>query len=230
MKFIYLSIAIGTLLFSAISSGFCFSIDSLKYPTEALEDSFLIVDEMPEFPGGIQAMYKFLSKNVEYPFIAKEKNITGKVLVKFIITSEGNVDRSYVITGVHESIDQAALDVINKMPKWKPGFQRGKPVSVWMTIPIKFILAEGEKLSSFDYYFKYGVNALSKEEWLSAKKYFTKCLNYRSTNPDAYNNRAIAYKQLGKIKKACKDWQKALKYGHPEAQNLLDEHCQEYIK
>ncbi|MBL4654374.1 MAG: energy transducer TonB [Bacteroidia bacterium] len=202
MKFVCLNIVVGVLLFSAISSGFCFSIDSLKYPTDALQDSikgketFIIVEEMPEFPGGVQALYKFLYKNIKYPLLAKAKNITGKVFVKFIITSEGAIDSAHVIKAVHPSIDQAALDVINKMPKWNPGLQRGKPVNVWFTIPIKFSLVIGDYqttyLSPFDRYFQYGVKALLNDQWLSAKKYFTKCLGYQSNNPDAYNNRAIA--------------------------------------
>lgn len=105
---------------------------------------FVVVEKMPEFPGE-KSIQKWIHENVKYPEIALENGIQGKVYVKFIIEKDGTVTEPKVIKGVDTSLDKEAIRVIQSMPKWKPGKQRGKTVRVSFTIPINFSLPNSTK-------------------------------------------------------------------------------------
>lgn len=107
---------------------------------ETVEEVFLIVEDMPEFPGGEVALRKFIAENIKYPEIALENDIQGKVYVRFVVTSTGAVDQVQVARGVDPLLDEEAVRVVKQLPKWTPGRQRGKNVSVWYTVPINFQL------------------------------------------------------------------------------------------
>lgn len=101
---------------------------------------FVVVENMPEFPGGTKALMKYIGENVKYPAEAKKKEIEGRVFIGFVIDKEGNVTKTKVLREVNPLLDAEALRVINSMPKWKPGTQKGKKVCVSYTIPINFAL------------------------------------------------------------------------------------------
>lgn len=101
---------------------------------------FMIVEEMPEFPGGTAALQKYLATSVKYPVIAQENGIQGRVYVQFVISAKGEVTNATVLRGVDSSLDKEALRVVENMPKWKPGKQRNRPVRVSYTVPINFVL------------------------------------------------------------------------------------------
>lgn len=101
---------------------------------------FVVVENMPKFPGGKKALMKFISDNVKYPAEAKKKEIEGRVFIGFIIDKEGNVTNARVLRKVNPLLEAEALRVINAMPKWTPGTQRGKEVRVSYTLPINFSL------------------------------------------------------------------------------------------
>ncbi|MCF8357286.1 MAG: energy transducer TonB [Prolixibacteraceae bacterium] len=101
---------------------------------------FVIVEDMPEFPGGELALRKWIANNIKYPVIAAENGIQGKVYVQFVVDRDGSVSNARIARGVDPSLDQEALRVVNNLPKWKPGMQRGKPVRVSYTVPINFQL------------------------------------------------------------------------------------------
>lgn len=101
---------------------------------------FFIVEEMPEFPGGELALRKFIAQSIKYPVIAQENGIMGKVYVNFVVDKDGSVTAAKIARGVDQSIDREALRVVNSLPKWKPGKQRGKSVKVSYTVPINFVL------------------------------------------------------------------------------------------
>jgi TonB family protein len=107
---------------------------------KAPEEVFTVVEQMPEFLGGMNAMQQFLMKSVLYPQAAREKGIQGKVYVTFVVGKEGSVSNVKIVRGVHPLLDAEALRVVNAMPKWTPGKQSGKDVAVQFTIPIKFTL------------------------------------------------------------------------------------------
>jgi protein TonB len=109
---------------------------------ESEEDKpvFFIVEEMPEFPGGTQALQEYIAKSIRYPVIAQENGIQGRVFVSFIVNSKGMVDQVKIVRGIDSNLDKEAVRVIQSLPQWKPGKQRGKPVKVSYTVPINFIL------------------------------------------------------------------------------------------
>src|SRR5688572_13628416 len=97
---------------------------------DAPVEIFTIVEEMPSFPGGEAALVKYLSENIRYPARARENGITGRVFVTFIIGKDGKVTESKILRGIGGGCDEEALRVVNSMPQWRPGKQRGEPVMV----------------------------------------------------------------------------------------------------
>ena len=95
---------------------------------------------MPEFPGGEQAMMDFVAKNVQYPKEAMEKEISGRVLVGFIVEKDGSISETEIVKGIGGGCDEEAVRVVKAMPKWKPGKEKGKPVRVSYMMPIFFKL------------------------------------------------------------------------------------------
>jgi len=115
----------------------------VEAPVEEEEEEvvFVVVESMPEFPGGQQALFKYLSENVKYPVIAQENGIQGRVICQFVVNRDGSiVDVEVVRSAGDASLDKEAVRVIKSMPKWKPGKQRGKAVRVKYTLPVNFKL------------------------------------------------------------------------------------------
>lgn len=101
---------------------------------------FQVVETMPTFPGGDQALFKFLSDNIRYPVIAQENGIQGRVICQFVVNRDGSIVDVEVVRSVDASLDREAIRVIKTMPKWTPGKQRGKAVRVKYTLPVNFRL------------------------------------------------------------------------------------------
>ena len=101
---------------------------------------FQVVEQMPEFPGGMEKLMDYLSKNIKYPSIAQENNIQGRVIVEFVVNKDGSIVEPKVMRSVDTSLDNEAMRVIKSMPKWNPGKQRGKAVRVRYTVPVLFRL------------------------------------------------------------------------------------------
>ena len=101
---------------------------------------FQVVEEMPEFPGGMGECMKWLGQNIKYPAEAKEKGVEGRVVVQFVLEKEGTIVNAKIARGVDPELDAEALRVVNQSPKWKPGKQKGEAVRVKYTLPIKFKL------------------------------------------------------------------------------------------
>ncbi len=110
------------------------------------KEVFVVVEEMPSFPGGIEALKAFVASSLKYPTIALENGIQGQVHVRFVVAENGSVTDAKIEGSVAPSLDKEALRIVNSMPKWKPGKQRGMPVKVSYTIPISFKLPP-EKIS-----------------------------------------------------------------------------------
>jgi TonB family protein len=104
------------------------------------EQIFFIVEEMPEYPGGEMALRQFIANSVKYPTDAQAKGIQGKVYVSFVVSKDGGVADAKIARGVNPSLDAEALRVVNALPKWMPGKQKGKAVNVSYTVPINFAL------------------------------------------------------------------------------------------
>jgi TonB family protein len=101
---------------------------------------FMVVEQMPEFPGEEKAWYRFLEENIHYPDSARLAGIQGNVYVTFVVNKDGSVSDARVLRGIGGGCDEEALRVVKSMPNWIPGKQRGKPVCVQYNLPIKFSL------------------------------------------------------------------------------------------
>lgn len=101
---------------------------------------FQVVEEMPEFPGGMGECLKFLGKNIKYPVEAQKAGVQGKVIVQFVVEKDGNIANPKVVRSIDPDLDGEAIRVISIMPKWKPGMQKGQPVRVKYTVPVTFRL------------------------------------------------------------------------------------------
>ena len=106
---------------------------------------FEVVEQMPEYPGGMPAMMEFISKNIKYPAAAQQAKIQGRVTIQFIVNTEGNIINPRVLRSADPLLDAEAIRLTTIMPKWKPGMQRGQAVNVKYTVPIMFRVQEPEK-------------------------------------------------------------------------------------
>ncbi len=104
------------------------------------DDTYFVVEEMPEFKGGQSNLFKFLSDNIVYPGFAKDQGLQGVVFITFTVDRSGVLTDLRIIRGVHPLLDLAAMDVVGHMPAWNPGLQKGKPVLVQFNLPIRFTL------------------------------------------------------------------------------------------
>lgn len=107
---------------------------------------FTVVEVMPKYPGGNDAMYAFLGENIKYPEKAKKEGISGRVYVTFVVEKDGSVTNVKILRGAEESLDKEAMRVIKLMPKWEPGTQKGKPVRVQYNLPVKFALNKDKEV------------------------------------------------------------------------------------
>lgn len=105
------------------------------------DEIFKVVEKQPEFPGGMSEMMKYLQKNIKYPAICQKQGIQGRVIVQFVVDTDGSIKDAHVLNPVNPHLDKEALRVVNSMPKWKPGMQKGKNVRVRFTIPVTFKLS-----------------------------------------------------------------------------------------
>ena len=101
---------------------------------------FQVVEQMPEFPGGMQKAMEFLGKNIKYPVAAQEAKIEGRVIVQFVVGKDGSISDVQAVRGVSPELDAEAIRVVSMMPNWNPGKQRGQAVSVKYSMPIMFRL------------------------------------------------------------------------------------------
>ena len=160
MKHQQLSRANGTkrpflLALIAFSLGFCHYAEAKVQPTEAFTsnvDSLIIndnnkdkdetiyeaVDEMPKFPGGTQALFKYLGENIQYPEEVQKLGIAGRVITQFVISKKGEITSVAVVRSLHPELDKQAIQAITAMPTWTPGKKDGKVVNVKFTLPINF--------------------------------------------------------------------------------------------
>jgi len=120
-------------------------IEGFHFPAEVVDNDSIynVVDEMPKFPDGEQAMMKYLADNIKYPQGAKDEGIEGRVFVNFVVEKDGSINEVKVLRGIGGGCDEEAFRVISAMPKWKPGKHKGQLVRVHYTIPIFFKLSDG---------------------------------------------------------------------------------------
>ena len=104
------------------------------------EEVFRAVEQMPQFPGGDAELMKFLRDNIVYPAMAQENNVQGKVIVQFVVTKTGDIGEVKVVKSVDRDLDNEAVRLVKKLPKFIPGRMNGQAVNVWYTLPVQFKL------------------------------------------------------------------------------------------
>lgn len=109
-------------------------------PVEEAPVSIAMVEQKPSFPGGEAAMYQWLSSNIQYPAVASEEGIQGRVVVEFVVGKDGSITNVKVLRPRHPALDKEAVRVVKSMPKWVPGRNNGQPVKVTYTLPVTFKL------------------------------------------------------------------------------------------
>ena len=116
--------------------------DSVAAPTDSVakDEVFMVAEQMPEYPGGMKELFKFLQDNLKYPESAKKNNVQGRVIVQFVVEKDGTPTEFNVVRAVDPDLDAEALRVLKAMPKWKPGMQKGEVVRVKYTVPVTFRL------------------------------------------------------------------------------------------
>jgi protein TonB len=128
------------MILMSLMAVFCLSTVSAQKTVVSKKNQkvFDVVEQMPEFPGGMEALVKYMAENMKYPEDAKKQQVEGRVLVQFIVETDGSVSNTEVLKRVFPSLDAEAVRVISGMPKWIPGKQNGKVVRVKYTIPVSF--------------------------------------------------------------------------------------------
>jgi TonB family protein len=112
------------------------------------EEPFVVVEEMPMFPGGDVALLKFIAENTQYPLLAKTNGITGRVIIRFVVDKDGQVQEATVLRGVDPLLDAEAVRVVSSLPAFSPGKQGGKPVPVYYMVPITFSLTKPDSVKT----------------------------------------------------------------------------------
>ncbi|MDD4967985.1 MAG: TonB family protein [Paludibacter sp.] len=120
---------------------------SLQQPDK--EGNYMIVDKMPQYPGGEKALMYYIGRHLKYPVITQKKGIQGKLIVRFVVNKSGKVENAKIIQGLEENADAEGLRVVNSLPDWIPGEQKGEKVSVYYTLPIAYKIIDELKTTAF---------------------------------------------------------------------------------
>lgn len=130
------------LILMTVMAIFCLMTASAQKTVVSQENQkvFDTVEQMPEYPGGMPALIEFLQSNMKYPEDAQKQKVEGRVMVMFVVEKDGSITDVKVARNVFPSLDEEAVRVVNAMPKWTPGKEKGKPVRVQYTLPISFRL------------------------------------------------------------------------------------------
>ena len=180
---------------------------SYAQKSSSKDSVFTYVDQMPQLPAEMPSVASFLGANILYPEKAKEENIEGKVVIKFVVDEEGNVTDAQVIKGIGGGCDEEALRVVRSMPKWKPGKQNGQAVKVYFTLPIVFKLEDGNAAfpriafhsqKEIELY-KDGLELNSARKYEDAISSFRKASALNVNNPAVYMQWAISLQKLNKM-------------------------------
>ena len=117
-------------------------VKEISVPVEQDEKFFDVVEQMPQYPGGPQALFEFLAKNIRYPEAAEKAGHHGRVIATFVVLKDGSISHAKIVKSVSPELDEEALRVLNAMPNWTPGMQNGEAVNVKYTVPISFALPD----------------------------------------------------------------------------------------
>jgi periplasmic protein TonB len=122
----------------------CFSLNAIAEDVPAAADDeeqvYITVEEMPSFPGGLDALHEYLKSNIRYPQEERDQGVEGIVLVSFIVREDGSLSDIKVERSISDGLSEEAVRIISSMPDWEPGYQKGEAVSTQVQLPIRFAL------------------------------------------------------------------------------------------
>ncbi|MBA3898874.1 MAG: TonB family protein [Bacteroidetes bacterium] len=191
-------------------------VDSLQ----AEQEVFAIVDSMPSFPGGEREMFKYLAKEVKYPPGEREKGLSGRVYVTFVVNADGslgNIRMAKEIVG-GPGFSKEALKAISAMPNWIPGSQRGVPVAVQLTLPISWTQITGLYTAEWHEIMKEGSAQLNLKNFSEAIELFNQALKIYPNQIGVLFERAAAFLNSGNELDACIDWHSIMQHTDQEIQ------------
>lgn len=221
---------LASLLISIVVFCCCISHAQNTLPDSLEKKTFTIVDEMPAFPGGDEALFRYLSNTIQYPKYEKSNNISGTVYAAFVIEPDGTVSNVRILKEVTGApgFTKEAIRVISQMPKWSPGKQKGEAVAVQYNLPLKWTTTGGppEWLTTM----REGSALLGNKKYKDAIKKFNEALKLSPNQPQILFERATAKLNSGDKVGACKDWRTILEYTKVESQmkeanTFLSEFC-----
>ncbi len=200
------------------------------------KEVFKPVESMPEFPGGVVEMMKFISKNTIYPSEAKKQEIVGQPLVKFVVDSTGLIKNIQINqSSGNKLLDEEALRVVSTMPKWKPGVQGVRKVPVLITLPVSFNvngkLPEFKKklMEQGNLYYNEGVKEFGLNNFKLAKENYKKAIALNCYDTDSKYNLGATYLKLNQKDSACVVWEDLKnsfnKKDKEEAEKLIKKYC-----
>lgn len=198
-----------------------------------LAEAYTVVENMPEYPGGLSALMNYLQENLKYPSVARKKGWDGKVYVKFVVDIDGSIRNVEVIRSSGTAmLDEEAIRVVTTFQKWKPGVQDGKPVPVYFNLPINFHLTNnyGSKKPITDeeysvFYYNLGVEYDNATKYDFAIACYTKSLAFKKNDIDSLYNLGVSYNKFALSDKACETWKKIKEMGKSDADELLKKYC-----
>ncbi|PSK92644.1 energy transducer TonB [Taibaiella chishuiensis] len=126
------------ILLFLLLTGTCYAAPAQQATSAVQREVLTTAEQMPEFPGGNAALYKFLKKNIKYPKKARREKTEGKLVVRFVVEPDGSLSNPVVVDKVGNGCEEELLRVIRKMPRWNPGREQGAFVAVYYTLPISF--------------------------------------------------------------------------------------------
>lgn len=166
-------------------------------------DVYVVVEEMPEFPGGVAKMNEYLSNSIVYPEYAVENNIEGRVVVEFVVNTDGTITDTQIKQSVHELLDNEALRIVKAMPRWKPAKLKGKLVRVKYTLPINFnleikpVFTSDEERIEFFVRSHVDVNiAVEITEIQPMEKFLFPIVKFRYQTPEIYEDKIEENKKI----------------------------------
>lgn len=188
---------------------------------------YMVVEKMPEYPGGQQEMLTFVSSNIIYPVDAYLNIIEGRVFIEFIVDTAGHAKNIKVIRGIGYGCDEEAARVISIMPAWNPGEQRGKPVNVKFSLPITYKISDEAKVQILESreLFKEASKDARQYKFKAALDLLDRAIALVPIYFDALMLRADIYLQENEIERACLDWKMIRELGKTEADGFINRYC-----
>ena len=170
-----------------------------------------ILDVLPEYPGGSEALYKFLKENMKYPPIARKMSLSGTVHIIFLVNTDGSISEIKGIKDLGGGLMEEAMRVISEMPPWTPGTQNGKPVGVECTLPVRFALADDNSVpltgTPYENAMNFSRECVLNQKYKDAILGFTEALRYNKDSDEAWFGRGLAYNKTEKHSEACSDFE-----------------------